>query len=865
MAYVLPNRQAFSEFVVRIFRKYRDVTQGDKSSRDLFDYQKLVRDYLLMETPYRGLLLYHGLGSGKTCSSIAVAESLLHDKKVYILTPASLQSNYRQEIRKCGDPIYAFEQHWEIKPIRSSEDREQAKSMGISDKFLDQNGRFFVTISDRQPNYNILPTDVKKAIASQVDDLINQRFNFINYNGISSQNVDEILPSNFDDCVLIIDEAHNLIGSVVNERGIKQRLYELMYIAKNTKIVCLSGTPMINKPQEIAFLMNLLKGPIQRVTIPTSSAVSWDEEAMTRFFRSIHDVDTIEYNSVKRMIMLTRNPPFFESVYNEKGERIAVKYNKNFPQEVDIKQWAIELKPKFEQQIAGVEFAEKEKFFVENLECLPTQFEDFMNTFIDGLSVRNPMLFARRIQGLVSYYRGADEKLLPKRIDEDTTLTKIPMSSEQFYRYLEERNIEIQRESRKSRNPSLNDDFGSYRASSRLVCNYAVPPEMRVVEGESSDENTIISKPEIIAKMKALPDKYLSPAALKLFSPKMERMLEDITKNIGKPNAFRNQLVYSQYKSLEGIGLFGAVLEANGFQRYRLIKKGPSLWEEDPNMKEDVPAYAMYSGDETEEEKELYRQIFNEKYSDTFPSSLKDSLGKRKLCILMISSSGAEGITLNNVRNVYIMEPYWNPARIDQVIGRAIRLYSHESLPPEERTVKVQLYLSVFTEDQMTTTEGPNIVAIRRNDMVLKRYDGGEPREVFMSSDEYLYEVSYRKSRIIKNISHLLKQAAVDCEIHRKLHSKETPIIQCMRFDTTSTGESLAYNPDYKTDERDTLYMRNIQRKTRRLQIVKAKGIVFILDPDTNEIFDSSAFQDTKRLIRLGIRSAPGEIRFFTV
>ena len=102
-AYVLPNRKAFSEYIVRIFRNYRDsakdaddeaedlcMKQAGSTSRELLSYQKLVRDYLLIETPYRGLLLYHGLGSGKTCSSIAIAESLMTTKKVFILSPASL-------------------------------------------------------------------------------------------------------------------------------------------------------------------------------------------------------------------------------------------------------------------------------------------------------------------------------------------------------------------------------------------------------------------------------------------------------------------------------------------------------------------------------------------------------------------------------------------------------------------------------------------------------------------------------------------------------------------------------------------------------------------------------------------------------
>jgi hypothetical protein len=297
-----------------------------------------------------------------------------------------------------------------------------------------------------------------------------------------------------------------------------------------------------------------------------------------------------------------------------------------------------------------------------------------------------------------------------------------------------------------------------------------------------------------------------------------------------------------------------------------LIKRPGGLWEEDPSMKKGVPAYAMYvggTGEKDIQERELYRQIFNQDYSDTFPQSLKDSITEHRLCIFMASSAGAEGITLADVRNVYIVEPYWNPARIEQVIGRAIRICSHRKLPLDERTVDVKLYMSTFTDEQKTTAEN-NAVLIRRNDMILKRYEGGEPREAFMSSDEYLYEIAYEKNRIIKNITHLLKQSAIDCEIHRRLHSREQPVIQCMRFDTTATSEDLAYNPSYKKDENDTLYMRNIIRKSRRLQMIRVKGMLFILDPDTNELFDSTAFQDMNRLVRLGIRVSPSEIRFFT-
>lgn len=878
--YVLPNRKAFSDSITRIFLKkdYRNTDidpldtdedlcrkqGGPTNSRELFTYQKLVRDYLLVETPYRGLLLYHGLGSGKTCSSIAVAESLMTTKKVFIMLPASLQANYRSEIRKCGDPIYAFEQYWESRSIRSPEDTEQAKAMGISETYLSKNGRFFITVPDRPPNFKTLSKDLQDGIRSQIDDLLESRFTFINYNGISASNVDKILPPDqphiFDDTVVIIDEAHNLIGSVVSEREIKLKLYNMLYKAKNVKIVCLSGTPVINRPHEIAFLMNLLRGPIERIAIPTKSAVSWDEGLMTSFFRSQKDIDTVEYNSVKRTFLLTRNPPYFESVFNEKGERIAVKFNKEFKQNPNIKEWTQTWKARFEKQFGGIELADEERMVIDELECLPTDFEQFMNTFVDGLSIKNPLMFARRIQGLVSYYKGADERLLPKRLEEDSTLVKVPMSEEQFLRYLEARWEEIQREKRQARMKSdLDSDFGSFRMTSRLVCNYAIPPELRVTTEEGATEETLIEKTEVLESLKRDPQRYLTLEALQKFSPKMAHMLTDIQKNVKN---YENQFIYSQYRSLEGLGVFAAVLEANGFQPYNLVKK-QGIWEEDPAMDPEKPAYAMFVGG-NEEERELYRQIFNQDYSDTFPQTLKDSIKKHRLCVFMGSSAAAEGITLADVRNVYIMEAYWNPARIDQVIGRAIRICSHRKLPLEERTVTVKLYLSTFTDEQLKTSEGPNIVPIRTNDMTLKRYEGGEPRQVFMSSDEYLYEVSYRKSRIIKNISLLLKQSAIDCEIHRKLHSRETPIIQCMRFDTTSKSDDLAFNPNHISDEKDTLYMRNIQRKARRLQKVKVKGIMMVLDPDTNEVFDYLAFEDTKRLLRLGIRTSPGEIRFFT-
>ena len=74
--------------------------------------QKHKLIYINLYTPYRGLLLYHGLGSGKTCSSIAIAEGIKNDLKVLVMTPASLKNNYYEELKKCGDYLYKKNQHF---------------------------------------------------------------------------------------------------------------------------------------------------------------------------------------------------------------------------------------------------------------------------------------------------------------------------------------------------------------------------------------------------------------------------------------------------------------------------------------------------------------------------------------------------------------------------------------------------------------------------------------------------------------------------------------------------------------------------------------------------------------------------------
>lgn len=67
-----------------------------------------------------------------------------------------------------------------------------------------------------------------------------------------------------------------------------------------------------------------------------------------------------------------------------------------------------------------------------------------------------------------------------------------------------------------------------------------------------------------------------------------------------------------------------------------------------------------------------------------------------KVKTLLISSSGAEGLDLKGTKKIQILEPHFNHSKIKQVMGRGVRFGSHEHLPPEERKVEVEHYLSTF-------------------------------------------------------------------------------------------------------------------------------------------------------------------------
>jgi hypothetical protein len=109
--YVPETRRGFSEFIKETYDEFMLKTGDDRTptpAGEKYPYQKFIREYMRQASPYRGILVYHGLGSGKTCTSIATAEALYGkaDKKIIVLTPISLQENFINELSVCDSLIY---------------------------------------------------------------------------------------------------------------------------------------------------------------------------------------------------------------------------------------------------------------------------------------------------------------------------------------------------------------------------------------------------------------------------------------------------------------------------------------------------------------------------------------------------------------------------------------------------------------------------------------------------------------------------------------------------------------------------------------------------------------------------------------
>jgi len=337
---------------------------------------------------------------------------------------------------------------------------------------------------------------------------------------------------------------------------------------------------------------------------------------------------------------------------------------------------------------------------------LPTGTE-FEKTFIKAVKnnktgdysykAKNLNMFKERIKGYVSYFRGAPPYVFPETI---IKYVKCEMSEFQYKSYVtvlgnektndkneEKERVKTIRSFRKGQILSLPNNFF---IGTRLISNVAFP---------NKDINE--------RGFKSFSGKHLHLDNLENYSIKFFKIMKKIN-SCGGP-----LFVYSGFLEFGGLKSFAKVLEANGYKNYVEYGEGRKR-------------YAIMSGDENAQLKDEIKAVYNQ------PGNINGS----KLKVLLLSPSSKEGISLFNVRQAHILEPYWNQSRISQIIGRASRYCAHKGLPEEKRVVKVYIYLATHENEKETV-------------------------------DQYIAKLAKEKNRLINEFEVAVKEVAVDCELNK--------------------------------------------------------------------------------------------------
>ena len=1002
-SYYMNNRKKFIGRLAPLFDKHKqelrdedkvascDSGASEKQEFKLMIHQKVVSDYLNLHTPYRGLLLYHGLGSGKTCTSIAIAEGMKSQKPIIVFTLASLKANFFEQMKVCGDPIYRLDQFWEFISIEGRPDYIPVLSKYLSlevSSIKKNKGAWMVNVT-KESNFNDLNDEDKKSIDKQLDLMIRAKYTDYNYNGLN-ENVMKIMTKDgkinpFDNSVVVIDEAHNFVSMIVNKmkekKSISYRLYEYLMSATNARIVLLSGTPIINYPNEIGIMFNILRGYIKTWSFPIKiirdgvrpsrdKIIEWLEAGgMTQF-------DYVDFSG--DTVTITRNP--FGFINKQRAVQQTVNkgvITKGITKSIRPKTGAVTKKVRYaDKAIEGGSFIDyngvvldetgnmsdmdfrkmivnilnknglqtniPSKIIPKNNTSLPDDSKEFLNTFVelDTSDMKNKHVFQKRILGLTSYFKGANDSLYPSFVpsthDNVYHIEKVPMSVYQFGVYEKIREDEARKEkasnkrkTKKAAQGAAEDLFqgtSSYRIGSRLACNFAMPdppgrPQKQ--DGEELDDEEPDLDPEnpvkkitklnkkkggggdddelqepiaktklhvlgdmvlkdivdvepdsikiadsgdyqrrisrVLKEMYLRRDELLAGEGLAMYSPKLAKILDNVNRedNVGL------HLIYSQFRTLEGIALMKMTLEANGYAEFKIHKVlGTNDWEI-VEHEEDVgkPKFALHTGTESDEEKKILLDIYNSKW-EKVPAMIVGKLKEQEkennfmgevVKVLMITSSGAEGINLKNTRFVHLMEPYWHMVRLQQVIGRARRICSHQDLPEELRTVQVFLYMSVISDENIDMDKHKDIrlrdVSRLTNRMasdldestMLGRYVRHlDNKPSVITTDQRLFERALEKDQVNTQILTAVKEAAMDCT----LYDNKDENLTCYSFGQVSTN-AFGSQPTLKRELEDK-DVKETETVVSSYREYTHDGTTYVQDKRTDELYNMGDYRELK-------------------
>jgi len=800
----------------------RDVKTHSKTECEapfeMAPHQNFVRHFMSLQTPYNSLLLYHSLGTGKTISAIGVTEEMRSylkqvgiRKKILIVASPSVQSNFRmqlfdpnklQEIGKKGSGIWTLdtgvgnELLKEINPTQTSLTKEYIvrKINTLINEYYDFIGYDSLANYIEDTAGTLVPID-----EDEEDGTTNS---FVGTNSLENRFDEQKLKRVFDHRLIVIDEVHNIIGKEDHKnKRISMMLMKLVKVCEYLRFLFLSATPMYNSYKEIIWLLNIMNLNDQRSTLKVGQVFQEDGT------------------------FIPEKKDKFGVVIRESGQDI--------------------LKRKL---LGYVSYVRGENPYTFPFRIYPDYFANTENQLLsktypkkqfNGTVISNPITKIQVYANTVGEYQLKGYRHMVQHVLKNTTIRNITMEVEgkESVGYMVLQPLIS----------ALNMIYPNPKLDSLLLNasnNVANTPDVLTDIYGKRGLNSVITyvkeesphplahhfeyKPAILQKY----GRIFAPQHIGTYSAKIKKICDVISNSTGIV------LIYSKY--IEG-GLIpmALALEELGFSRYGNANYTESLFKTPPTDASGNPIGGPYKLNpitmKPNENPGAYTAKYvmitgQEYYSPNNTADLKlvtDISNKHgeHIRVVLISEAGSEGLDFKFIRQVHILDPWYNMNRIEQVIGRAVRHKSHCALPIEQRNVEIYMHGSYIDAEEET-------------------------------ADVYMYRLAEKKAFLIGNVTRVLKETAVDCLLNiDQTNFTEEKMNQTLSLTLSTRSSNIGGTEkkiiDFKTGDKSFSYHCDYMEKCDFSCNSKPS---LVQDPNKNKLDDYAFLQSNHTRISKRIR-----------
>ena len=694
----------------------------DNTEFELDPHQMFVRNFMSFQTPYNGLLLYHGLGTGKTCSAISICEEMRTylqqmgiTKRLIIVASPAVQENFKLQLfdeRK----LRKVNGLWNIKAC-------------IGNKFIKE----------------INPMNMKglsrSKVIRQIKRLINQSYLFKGYGefanyiekimnkGIPSGSSTEVLErirkknlrKEFSNRMLVIDEVHNIrLSKEGKVKTSSDNLGKLVEATNNLKLLLLSATPMFDSYSEIIWILNLLLLNDKRYPI-----------TQREIFTTKGAFQTKKGEEIGKDLLIRKSTGYVSYV---RGENPFTFPYRIWPREA--------LNPESFFSLMNDGIWKYPKHQINGAEII--QPIELIDLVINNIGEYQNMGYRK----LVEYLKKTNPSFNKSSSSISFTILEAPLQALNMiypHKGLED-------------SDKNDEDIIPYTYGSKGLA--------RVMKFNPKTKRNFIYKDETKKNF----GEIFSPEEIGKYSGKIAYICDKIRNSEGIV------FVYSQYIDGGAVPI-ALALESMGITRYGTV---PSLFKKAPAAALNVLTMNPKKGNEAFKPAKYIMITGQKSLTPDVKRELKavtdvGNANGEKVKVIIVSRAGSEGLDFQNIRQMHILDPWYNMNRSEQIIGRAVRSKSHCMLPYAKRNVEIYLYGT-----QLVNQEEEAI-------------------------DLYIYRVAERKALLIANVTRVLKETAIDCLLNRKGLDFSEKAITAIAPDHNKVQQQLSTGPtiEYTLGDKD--------------------------------------------------------------